>query len=1587
MNKRHSTLSRLACFGLTFILPISIHAASLGKWAKVTPATTESIKGLAFGNGTYVAVGTKGYIATSTDGVKWAKKSAGITRDFNDVTFSRGRFIAVCKAPDTGGGAKIWISDTNGASWKYRNTDVGGDTITQGLHSVSSNGNGTLVAVGGGWAGQVTVSYDNGASWNRRTGSWSPFYGVIYAKNQWIAVGGSSPIHSTDGGVTWNTFAGPDGFKIAYGGGCIVVAPYNSMGIKWSSDGVTWRSAVRATKFNSDSIGWTSSCLYADGMFIVTEEFSHNIWVSENGRVFKKWESPGTASPYLLSIAYANRGYLCGGYNGQLCMSPPWMKARMGSSWDYPYTFFDAEDGLPQRIGLPQYRVNTASLNLVLEATLFFMRSLCAPVNLRLVYNSQSTEDSEVTGLFGKNWHFRYETAVGQFGPEAQVLTGGGRSLTYTTPDGTNLESASSTITLLPPAGVHDTLKFIPGVGFDLIEKESKLTYRYGQSGGLGNAIWRLTRITDRSGNQTDFSVGADTGMINSITDPAGRTVTLAYNGSNLCTNITVPDGRSIGFQYDAHKNLVGITDMAGYSGSYSYDEKGFLKRMDTAGRVNRFEWKTRPGSEKTADIPEADEDKTLVSVTNSTGGVVKYEILPKEGGVKRTDARGEVMVFKSKDGQTTGITDPLGSVRSIDYTDGKQPASFTDDLGKVVKFDYDDHGNLTSFTDAISSKTQMNYDSGDNLTERINPLGKKWAYGYDANDRLTRVKTPLLNETVMSYFSNGRLQSSRDPRGNTTQYSYDVFGNLARVTDPLSKMIQRTYGTQGLRCTLLTDQRGKTKVLSYENNDRLLSASYTSALGTPERSNTFNAFGQTSFSDEFDHLTRIVRDDFGYVTAVTDALGNLATTEYDPNHNPIRRIDALGRLITTTYDDLNRPLILTDARGKQSVRTYDDAGNLTSFADEKKNKTVYGYDGNQRLIATTDALGKKTLLTRDKMGRVELQTNARGQKVRYSYDDDGRLIKKEVQASLTGSFVDVAIYAYDSNGNLTSRTDAWGAMSWIYNANNRTTSVTYPTGKAVSFTYNDAGLILTTTYPNGLVVTLTYDEYNRQSLPKMFRANPETELFGMTEKPNQVTRVRLAKDAVTRDITMAHDLAGRVTSILRPGPVTTSFTYDVVGRGVSIIHQSNGMDLIQGDYTYDAVGNVLREASSGPHFMPPPLPDAGVQKFNNANGLTTFGAHAVVNDADGNLTSIANDLFTAQWDAENRLTQFTRDGDNGLETVKYTYDAAGLRVKREIVGGATTHYHYGPGGQVLFTTDGAGNVMASFVWSGRSLIAMILGDSLSTQVAYPLLNRLGSVIALTDASGSVLARYSYDSYGTTLRETVPPGGTDLNPFTFAGGYGVMDEGASLFYMKERFYFAKSGRFLQRDPIGLAGGTNLYAYAAGNPVMSADPEGKAAWMLAIPVGLALWNWYSAADNAAKAGEEAGMAVEAASETMTNAQRTVDSHQRFRDNEAKSRNQNLTQDEQIMAAYGYRDALNQMWNHDAPATADAAKRTVEHGAGAIYRSGKAVGDAFGGLGVTTPTSAGEAFEQVGGKVFEENRDNAVENASGLGDDEK
>ncbi len=97
--------------------------------------------------------------------------------------------------------------------------------------------------------------------------------------------------------------------------------------------------------------------------------------------------------------------------------------------------------------------------------------------------------------------------------------------------------------------------------------------------------------------------------------------------------------------------------------------------------------------------------------------------------------------------------------------------------------------------------------------------------------------------------------------------------------------------------------------------------------------------------------------------------------------------------------------------------------------------------------------------------------------------------------------------------------------------------------------------------------------------------------------------------------------------------------------------------------------------------------------------------------------------------------------------------------------------------------------------------------------------DRLGSIRELTDASATVRARYDYDPYD---RRTKLSGDLEAD-FAFTGHY--YHAPSALHLTLYRAYDAELGRWLSRDPIGEAGGINLYWYVANNPVNASDPLG------------------------------------------------------------------------------------------------------------------------------------------------------------------
>lgn len=166
-------------------------------WRLVSPyPTTARLNGIAFGNGTFVAVGDGEVLYSEDSGISWNKASGIANEPYSAIAYGNGRFVAITPGP--------WvITSTDGKTWTR--TSVAGNP---GLTDITF-GNGVFAAIGNN--GKVGSS-SNAVDWTFATVGLRPDGGWIeFGNGQFIAVerpwqnGFVSMIRSTDG-VQWTPY-------------------------------------------------------------------------------------------------------------------------------------------------------------------------------------------------------------------------------------------------------------------------------------------------------------------------------------------------------------------------------------------------------------------------------------------------------------------------------------------------------------------------------------------------------------------------------------------------------------------------------------------------------------------------------------------------------------------------------------------------------------------------------------------------------------------------------------------------------------------------------------------------------------------------------------------------------------------------------------------------------------------------------------------------------------------------------------------------------------------------------------------------------------------------------------------------------------------------------------------------------------------------------------------------------------------------------------------------------------------------------------------------------------------------------------
>jgi RHS repeat-associated protein len=182
-----------------------------------------------------------------------------------------------------------------------------------------------------------------------------------------------------------------------------------------------------------------------------------------------------------------------------------------------------------------------------------------------------------------------------------------------------------------------------------------------------------------------------------------------------------------------------------------------------------------------------------------------------------------------------------------------------------------------------------------------------------------------------------------------------------------------------------------------------------------------------------------------------------------------------------------------------------------------------------------------------------------------------------------------------------------------------------------------------------------------------------------------------------------------------------------------------------------------------------------------------------------------------------------------------YQVSALGQRVAKA-VGTTVTRFVYDEQGRLLGEYDGTGRLIQETVWLEDLPVATLRptgGNGTPTPVAvyYVHADHLGTPRAVTRPSdNAVMWRWSNDDpFGANPADENPSG---QGPFTYAlrfpGQYHDAETGSHYNYFRD--YEPGVGRYVQSDPIGLAGGLNPYAYARLTPLLKSDRFGL--WVFA-----------------------------------------------------------------------------------------------------------------------------------------------------------
>lgn len=272
--------------------------------ATVDPAAFPSLMGVAFGNGTFVAVGSRwDWIYTSTDGLTWTKRPPALPdgdrlQNWTGVAFGGGTFVIVSRL---GAGTQVMTSP-DGITWTPR--AIPGPAAE--WQSVAW-GDGVWVAVAGSGTNRVLRSTDNGVTWTRHAAAdeATAWFGVTWGNGTFVAAGlptpGAEPVMASPDGHTWAPGTLDKRLRtVTYGRGLFVTmaSAASALTAATSIDGTTWMG-------HAGLVGTWNGMASGNGRFVAVASESSNsrAGVSPDGAT---WTMASLSQGGWQAVAYGN---------------------------------------------------------------------------------------------------------------------------------------------------------------------------------------------------------------------------------------------------------------------------------------------------------------------------------------------------------------------------------------------------------------------------------------------------------------------------------------------------------------------------------------------------------------------------------------------------------------------------------------------------------------------------------------------------------------------------------------------------------------------------------------------------------------------------------------------------------------------------------------------------------------------------------------------------------------------------------------------------------------------------------------------------------------------------------------------------------------------------------------------------------------------------------------------------------------------------------------------------------------------------------------------------------------------------------